>query len=249
MKAKMIDVSWWQKDTVNFRGAKDDGYELVIARASHGFIKDEYFLPNVEKARDADMVVGAYCYLYVDRGMQMIPFIEQTVAAGDIRIRILDVERYSNQDATATQWRNCINSNVKHLEDNGYDVGIYSSIYMWKLCTNDMDTINGKPAEDYMLWTAHWAPVQEPLLPYPWKEWEFWQKGSNLTPSWADGRIDFGEANMTTAELREKYLDEPQPPPPSGLVEQVQRNTKQLELHEERLNIIHEYLESYDGIT
>ena len=234
-QAKMIDVSWWQKDTVDFQGAKDDGYELVIARASHGFIKDEYFLPNVMKARNADIVVGAYCYLYVNRGMQMKPFIEQLDAAGGIKIKVLDVEHYSNQDATATQWRNCINENVKHLEDNGHEAGIYSSKYMWKLCTNDMAVINGKPAEDYMMWTAHWEDVQEPLLPYPWKTYEFWQQGSNLIVPWSQGRLDFGLYNGTVQELREKYLGE-QPPP------------EEPHDHEQLLTLIYDNKRRLDGI-
>ncbi len=212
-QAKIFDESWWQKDTVDHQGAKDDGYEAAIIRGSHGFIKDEYFLPNAQKARDADQVVGTYCYLYVNRGMQMEPFAEQIDAAGGIRIpAVLDVERYSNESATVTQWRDCIDNNVAYLEDHDFEVGFYTSHYMWQLLTNNMSIINGKPAESYMLFVAHWANVQEPLLPYPWKTWEFWQKGSNLVPSWAQGRIDYGVANMTTAELREKYLGEEPPP-------------------------------------
>ena len=235
-RAKIFDESWWQKDTVDHQGAKDDGYEAVIARASHGFIKDEYFLPNAQKSRDADQVLGAYCYLYVNRGMQMEPFAEQMSDAGGIRIpAVLDVERYSNEDATVTQWRDCINNNVAYLEDHDFEVGFYTSHYMWQLLTNNMAVINGKPAESYMLFVAHWANVQEPLLPYPWKTWEFWQKGSNLTPSWAQGRIDYGLYNGTVQELREKYLGE-QPPP------------EEPHDHEQMLTLIYDNKRRLDGI-
>ncbi len=214
-QAKGIDISYWQGDKIDFPACKADGYDWVVCRASHGHRKDETFLPNIQKAKTEGFVVGAYHYIYVDAGnSQVEKLMNQVYAAEGVDFPVfLDVESASNTGATVAQWRNVINANVILLEDNGFDVGFYTSYWMWKNLTNDMRIINSKPAEDYMMWTAHWADVQNPLLPNPWQEWELWQQGSDLTPPWnGAGRTDYGVANMTAAELRKKYLGETPPP-------------------------------------
>ena len=216
-RAKIFDISYWQQDKIDFPAAKADGMDAVICRASHGNRKDETFLPNIEKAKNVGMVVGAYHYIYVDNGnSQCQRLVEQVNAADGVNFPVfLDVESASNSGASVAQWRERINSNVALLESAGLDVGFYTSFWMWRNLTNDMRTINNKPTESYMLWTAHWADVQNPLLPNPWTEWELWQQGSDLTPPWnGAGRTDYGVANMSPEALREKYLGEV--PPTNG---------------------------------
>lgn len=212
-QAKGIDISHWQGDKIDFPACKADGYDWVICRASHGMRLDETFQPNIQKARAENFVVGAYHYLYVDQGLQTQHLRNQSLAVGGVDFPLfLDVERYSNESATVAQWRDCINKNVKYLEDEGYEVGFYTSYWMWSSLTGNMDTINGKPAENYMMWVAHWSEVTTPSLPIPWQDWELWQQGSDLTPPWnGAGRTDYGVANMTPMALREKYLDQPEP--------------------------------------
>jgi lysozyme len=215
MNSKGFDISYWQGDKIDFTAAKADGYDWVICRASHGNRKDETFIPNVKKARDVGMVVGAYHYIYVDSGnSQCQKLVEQVDASDGIHTPVfLDVESASNAGATVAEWRNVINANVALLENRLFDVGFYTSYWMWRNLTSDMREITGKPTEDYTLWAAHWADVPSPLLPQPWDMWEFWQQGSDLTPPWnGAGRTDYGVYNGTPQQLREKYLGEPPQP-------------------------------------
>lgn len=57
-----IDISKWQKNDINFEEAKRAGYDFVILRIGYDQTKDTYFESNYRKAREADMLVGAYFY-------------------------------------------------------------------------------------------------------------------------------------------------------------------------------------------
>lgn len=264
--ANIIDVSWWQfavnidtwepvagherhkksldgrymidADRIDFDAARTDGQSAFICRAGRGKLIDESFDLAVDGVRDAGMLVGAYWYIYVDQGLQVQKFVEQVNAVGGVDFPIcLDIERYGNEDDTAAEWQSVINANVKYLEDAGFEVMFYTSKWMWGDLTGHLAVVNGKPAGDYLLWTAHWLDVEPsdtiPFLPVPWdnvdefgkRNWEFWQKGSSKRPHWYVDRIDWGIAHLSEDELFAKYVDYPIPPsppsPPEDLVEQV----------------------------
>ena len=262
--AEMFDVSWWQfavrvdgvtarelKDAgelivgefwldfgrLDFDAARSDGMHAVICRAGRGKGIDETFQLSIDAAKDADLLVSGYWYLYVDQGLQVQKFVEQIQAVGGVHFPlVLDVERYGNEDATPAEWQACINQNVKYLEDAGFEVMLYSSRWMWKI-TGNMSKINGKPADSYLIWTAHWIDVDPtsvvPFLPSPWeakRQWEMWQKGSDYRPDRYVDRLDWGIANYTPEALRAKYAGEPIPdPPPNGdLEKQVEKNEQDI---------------------
>ena len=242
MRAKIMDVSWWQfaekdangntildYDNIDFEAARADGFDGVILRAGRGKLIDESFQLAADAAKDAGFVVGAYWYLYVDQCLQVQKMVDQVEAVGGVDMPLfLDVERYGNEDDTPAEWQSIINSNTKYLVDEGFEVGFYSSLWMWRL-TGDMDVINGLPAKDYIMWTAHWPssigdepdtnPDLRPIVAEPWDgEWEKWQQGSDMRPHWnhqsPDNRTDFGVFKGTSAELFAKYkpgAPEPEP--------------------------------------
>ena len=81
------------------------------------------------------------------------------------------------------------------------------------------------------------------------------QTGSNCNATifGGTGRVDTNRWEASPERFAEIYgaSQEPEPEPgpdPSGLAEQVHNNTRQLELHTERLNIIDEYLRSFFGV-
>ncbi len=118
--------------------------------------------------------------------------------------------------------------------------------------------------KEKLAWLAEWLynqPKEHPGSVYleglviPRSKTVEHQTGSNCDARifGGTGRVDTNRWEASPERFAEIYgaPQEPDPEPepdPSGLAEQVQHNTKQLELQNERLNIIDEFLRSYpDG--
>lgn len=59
-----VDLSSWQKDTVDFDKIRQDGYSFVILRAGFSVYADKYFEKNYAAAKAAGLNVGVYLYSY-----------------------------------------------------------------------------------------------------------------------------------------------------------------------------------------
>ncbi len=59
-----VDLSSWQKDTVDFDKIRQDGYSFVILRAGFSVYADKYFEKNYAAAKAAGLHVGVYLYSY-----------------------------------------------------------------------------------------------------------------------------------------------------------------------------------------
>lgn len=135
-------------------------------------------------------------------------------------------------------------------------VEVYSGLWFIKGYMEQQDWM-----KEILFWLAEWLynqPKEHPGPVYlggtiiPRENVIIHQTGSNCRASifGGTGRVDTNRWEASPERFYEVYGADPGPDPepdPSGLVEQVQHNTRQLELQTERLNIIDEYLRSYDG--
>ena len=237
-KAKIADLSWWQFaeriidengnevvildfDNIDFKAMKAAGFDGVFLRASHGWRIDESFELAYELAKDAGLLVGAYHYLYVDSGIGQSTVFWGQIEGLELELGYcFDQEKYSNKDATASEWQVVINGVVAYMViQTREDPSFYTSYWMWPL-TGPMYLINNKPTKEYRLFVAWWHydfdTTIEPAIPEPWGGHEWWQQTSGYQPEWNtqyNNNTDVGVYKGTPAEMRAKYGGEPMPDP------------------------------------
>jgi GH25 family lysozyme M1 (1,4-beta-N-acetylmuramidase) len=97
-----IDISGWQPADMDMAQAKSEGYEFCVVKATEGPHPDGrtydnvYYEKQLQNARDAGMVVGAYHYLVeADAKAQVDHFLE---VVGDVEGLLLqiDYEEYNH---------------------------------------------------------------------------------------------------------------------------------------------------------
>lgn len=237
-KAKIADFSWWQFaeriidengneivtldfDNIDFVAMKEAGFDGVFLRTSHGNRIDESFELAYELAKDAGLLVGGYHYIYVDSGVGQASVFWGQIEGKDLELGYcFDQEKYSNKDATASEWQVVISGVTAYMVIRmSEDPSFYTSYWMWPL-TGPMYMINDKPTKEYKLFVACWhydfEDDIEPAIPEPWDEWEFWQQTSSYEPEWNhaySNRTDVGVFNGTPEEMRIKYGGESHPDP------------------------------------
>ena len=134
-------------------------------------------------------------------------------------------------------------------------VDVYSGLWFIKGFMEQQDWM-----KEILFWLAEWlynqpkehpGPVSLEGTIIPRENVIIHQTGSNCNATifGGTGRVDTNRWEASPERFAEIYgaTQEQEPEPEPGLAEQVHNNTRQLELHTERLNIIDEYLRSYDG--
>lgn len=104
-------------------------------------------------------------------------------------------------------------ADVRHFVERWYELTdhplmIYSSPGYWSRFGGLLDDL----ADVCDLWVAHWD-VEAPELFGGWTKYLFWQKGQQRVLGWHT-KVDVNESRLTVADLRARYLDGPEPPPP-----------------------------------
>lgn len=174
---KGIDISHWN-GVIDFDNVKADGIEFVIIKAGgsdKGFYTDSKFKTNYEKAKAANLFVGAYYFAGKNfRG------IESGVADAKRFIEILkgmqfeypvflDIEAQENrykEEITDAAVAFC-----KEMENAGYFVGIYASDI-----SGFKDKLNHEKIKDYAHWVARYG--KEPEICTSYGIWQYSSKGS-----------------------------------------------------------------------
>ena len=97
-----IDISGWQPADMDMAQAKSEGYEFCVVKATEGPHPDGrtydnvYYEKQLQNARDAGMVVGAYHYLVeADTKTQVDHFLEVVANVEGLLLQI-DYEEYNH---------------------------------------------------------------------------------------------------------------------------------------------------------
>ncbi len=193
----------------------------------------------------------------VDKHIANLMNMIEDLAGGDLGTGPIWVDAECHADKTKAQVSNHTINFIEAIESElSKVVGWYTGAWFITGFMEQQDWMKEKLA-----WLAEWlynqpkehpGPVYLEGLVIPRSVTVEHQTGSNCRASifGGTGRVDTNRWEASPERFYEVYGADPGPDPepdPSGLVEQVQHNTRQLELQTERLNIIDEYLRSYDG--
>lgn len=167
------DISHWDGKRIDFNKMKSAGAKYVIIKATDFAWKsgvDDTFFLNIEKAKLAGLLVGAYHWWKPDNkfGVEEQAGLFHSVV-GDIcdLPPTLDVEVAGTNRAL---WTSQLFAMVRQVEEYFHRKPIiYTSNYVWK-----SNSINYDWAKKYPLWIAHYQ-VKNPTIPAPWDNWTMWQ--------------------------------------------------------------------------
>lgn len=174
---KGIDVSEWQSG-LSLKKAKDSGYNFAILRAgytgygsSRNKVVDEDFEAFYAEAKKDNLPVGAYWYSCADsaeQGKLEAEFMyENCLRDKQFEYPIyLDVEEEKWQGDNKKGVTDAIIAFCDYLEDKGYYVGVYASLY-WFDAKIDTARLSA-----YTKWVATWSSTK-PSFDY--NAFDMWQ--------------------------------------------------------------------------
>lgn len=186
--SKGIDLSE-HNGTVNFDKLKASGIDFVLLRAGYGSANkypeqyDARFEEYYQKAKAAGLGVGAYWYSYANNADMAADEAASFIKA--LKGKQFDYPVYIDleEDKIADQLGKAEYSNVaakilSTVENNGYWVGIYVSLYylLYKL---DMSKLSR-----YAVWCAQWNNVCE------YENAGIWQYTNEHSVNGVEGKAD-----------------------------------------------------------
>jgi GH25 family lysozyme M1 (1,4-beta-N-acetylmuramidase) len=126
-----MDVSTWNGN-MNFKKAKENGIEFAMLRSSFGKEYkqiDNQFYENVRKAKEAQIPIGAYHYLYattVENALREADVCKRTI--GDIKLEYpvaIDVEDSKLSFLSKQNLTTIVDAFCNSMERSGFYVSIY----------------------------------------------------------------------------------------------------------------------------
>jgi len=211
-----VDVSKWQ-GMMDWQKCKAAGAKYAFVRATVGAgYKDEQFERNYKEIQKTGLPVGFYHVVVPKYGGRPITaeanmdnyFDGEAGKPADFPV-VLDCE-LTNGD-NPRHITSVIEGCIEILEDNGYDVMIYTGAWWW--------VRNVMPADkwcNYPLWVANYTTAAEPYMPRDWAEWAVWQHsadGNGLGSKYGADSADI-DLNRMKVAFWNKYIGSPEPPPP-----------------------------------
>ncbi len=182
-----IDVSKYQ-GKIDFKKVKAAGIHYVFVRATEGITyQDAFIKQNIEEAREAGLVIGAYHFYETDDDpvSQLNNFTSMvTLQAGDLP-PVVDIEKlHDNDQIDLTQnIQTYLNGLERHYK-------IKPIIYSGKNFANKYITT----FSDYPLWLAEYQSLY-PTLPQGWDKWTFWQYSQTGKVDGVIGDVDVNRYN------------------------------------------------------
>ncbi len=219
------DVSFYQDDPdtsrqIDFVVMEQAGAGYVIIRAGQNLWVDPDFAFNWQKARDAGLPRGSY-WFYDSRAepkRQAELWVNQFGNDfGELPLFADFEERYEGIYKGWQNWKIFLNR-LRELLPASKEIGIYTAYYYWvdygKVPLTEMDYFH-----QYPLWIANYTTGGQPLIPAPWKSWEwlFWQftdKGDGKRWGVESAGIDLNYFNGDAAAFARRFPTVPAPPPP-----------------------------------
>jgi len=162
-----------------------------------GYKTDRYFHRNAERAWFHGLFTGFYHYLMPELcpETQASHFLSQIAPHHHQLPMVCDFE----QAGLSEEWLKRYLNAIKTLSHGGTQM-VYSS---WSKI-HKMVGYNKRWLSRYLLWVAHWG-VQKPLIPTPWKMYEFHQYTSSGKIPGHRGRVDLNRFKGSPDSLLRKY--------------------------------------------
>lgn len=151
-----IDVSKWQGDFDFARAAKENGVEFVILRGAYSRSKDTKFESYYSKCKALNLPVGVYHYSMATTtatAKAEAEFLYSNVLKGkkfELPIYI-DVEDKVQLALSKDALTEIVKTWCEYLEEKGYFVGIYASLWTFQ------GELNDSKLKKYTHWIAQWA--------------------------------------------------------------------------------------------
>ena len=182
-----IDVSKYQGE-IDFDKVKAAGIRYVFVRATEGITyQDAFFKQNLDEAREAGLVIGAYHFYETDDDpvSQLNNFTSLvTLQAGDLP-PVVDIEKLHDNDQVD------LTENIQtYLDGLEQHYKTKPIIYSGKNFANKYITT----FSDYPLWLAEYQSLY-PTLPQGWNKWTFWQYSQTGKIDGINGDVDINRFN------------------------------------------------------
>lgn len=201
---KGIDVSEHNGD-IDWEKVKNDGIDFAIIRCGYGqdmeSQDDDYWEANVEACEALGIPYGVYLYSYADtlekaqsEAQHVLRLLEGHDPAYPVYYDLEDNITLELSDSMKTQIATTF-CNI--ITDNGYEAGVYSSLYWWN------DYLTDPVFNNWSRWVAQWNPTCD----YQ-GEYDLWQCSSTGQVDGINGNVDLNflidnEANTTPGVTEE----------------------------------------------
>lgn len=190
------DVSEWQGANFPWKQLVSTGADFAFIRATVGTKTDRHFHKNAERALASGLLVGHYHYLMPNSNpeQQALHFWEQQAPHLYDLPPVVDFEQSGLSGEWLQRWL------VRYKELSNTRPMIYSN---WN-SIHRMVGWNRRWLSRYKLWVAHWYQ-QKPMLPTPWKQYEFHQYTNKGNVPGHKGRVDLNRFKSSGQALFNTY--------------------------------------------
>ncbi|MGW9530523.1 GH25 family lysozyme [Paenibacillus terrae] len=198
--AQGIDVSHYNGN-IDWQQVAAAGKTFAFIKATEGTTyQDNQFLANVQGARDANILVGAYHFLNAtttDGARQEAANFARAIESAGGRLDLPPVLDYENNPKGLTPAQI---SEVAHafLDEMEKLTGRLPIVYTGNVFASKFDPTFSM----YKLWVARYSTTQKPTAVPAWDNWWAWQYSSTGSVPGIPGNVDLDEFNGTIDELR-----------------------------------------------
>jgi GH25 family lysozyme M1 (1,4-beta-N-acetylmuramidase) len=200
-RVRGIDVSHHNGD-IDYADVLDAGRSFVFIKATQDTtFRDPMFETNVQRARQAGVLTGAYHFFdyTLDGAEQADHFIDHIERAGGPvgwLPPVVDIEcwRPSGISTHVTSAARLHDFIARMYERTGRLPIVYTSVFMWDQVMGESTAFGDLP-----LWAACWGCASPPSLATGWDRWHFWQTGVDRIPR--VGPLDGNRFYGSTADL------------------------------------------------
>ena len=183
---KGIDVSEHNGE-IDWEKVKNDGIDFAIIRCGYGqdmeSQDDDYWEANVEACEALGIPYGVYLYSYADT-------LEKAQSEAQHVLRLLkghdpaypvyyDLEDNITLELSDSMKTQIATTFCNIITDNGYETGVYSSLYWWN------DYLTDPVFNNWSRWVAQWNPTCD----YQ-GEYDLWQCSSTGQVDGINGNVD-----------------------------------------------------------
>ncbi|KAF6636450.1 AMIN domain-containing protein [Paenibacillus sp. EKM208P] len=204
--AQGIDVSH-HNGNIDWQQVAAAGKTFAFIKATEGTkYQDNQFLVNVQGARDANILVGAYHFLNAttaDGARQEAANFARAIDSAGGRLDLPPVMDYENNPKGLTPAQI---SEVAHafLDEMERLTGRQPIVYTGNVFASKFDPTFSM----YKLWVARYSTTQKPTAVPAWNNWWAWQYSSTGSVPGIQGQVDLDEYNGTIDELRASLAGE-----------------------------------------
>ncbi|ASR46798.1 1,4-beta-N-acetylmuramidase [Paenibacillus kribbensis] len=204
--AQGIDVSHYNGN-IDWQQVAAAGKTFAFIKATEGTkYQDSQFLANVQGARDANILVGAYHFLNAttaDGARQEAANFARAIDSAGGRLDLPPVLDYENNPKNLTPAQI---SEVAHafLDEMEKLTGRQPIVYTGNVFASKFDPTFSM----YKLWVARYSTTQKPTAVPAWNSWWAWQYSSTGSVPGINGAVDLDEYNGTIDELRSSLAAE-----------------------------------------